>query len=67
MKVFQILCTVLIVGVFACGAVGTLSQIQVSTSIAECQAAARLAEAGTNLHVYDTCMVEAGLHDGGSK
>lgn len=55
------------VALIACGTIGDLSQIQTATSISNCQAAARLADAGDNLHEYDVCMAAAGLHDAGTK
>lgn len=47
----------------ACASLGSLNQVQTATAIANCQAAARLADAGNSLHTYDVCMREAGLHD----
>lgn len=44
---------------------GEVANIPTESAIAQCQFEARTAEAGTNLHVYDECMVEAGLHEGG--
>jgi hypothetical protein len=62
-----------LVAVAACGASSAetaavaTNTAEVSAEITDCQARARAADAGTNLHVYDVCMANYGLHDAGGK
>lgn len=62
-------------GLVACAACSTgvstgavaADEAVVAAEIATCQAQARAADAGDNLHAYDVCMSQFGLQDGGAQ